>query len=93
MSTEEMYVDISRAETSTEWQSIRMAIATTFGRKQKMWVVLWRETGSRRSGALKCPGKQTREEAAGHARALRVLFPERTFQVGWMEYRSGKMLH
>lgn len=57
-----------------------------------MWVVLWKDIKSGRSGALKCPGKQTREEASGHTRALRVLFPERTFLVGWMHLQAGKML-
>lgn len=57
-----------------------------------MWVVLWKDTKSGKAGALRCPGKQTREEASGHARALRMLFPERTFLVGWMQLQSGKTL-
>ena len=50
-----------------------------------MWVILWRDSETGMTGALKCPGSQTQEEAQAHARALSVLFRERRFRVVWMD--------
>ena len=61
-------------------------------REKKMWIVVWKDNKSGRTGALKCPDGQSREEADGHARALRALFPERTFRIGRIGLEPGRTL-
>ncbi|MBP6963757.1 MAG: hypothetical protein KBC96_05050 [Armatimonadetes bacterium] len=55
-----------------------------------MWILLWKDTVSNRSGALECPGGQSHLEACGH---LRALFPRRLFRVAWIAPDSGRLLN
>jgi len=61
--------------------------------EKKMWILLWKDTVSNRSGALECPGGQSHLEACGHLRALRALFPRRLFRVAWIAPDSGRLLN